>query len=190
MQWPTRVRRSLGAWGDCKGAAMAQGSLQCTALQCNGLGTRFALQLATTAMNCNGRPFHCSSKRYLHITFPQPLLFLVCLGVLIRPMLQNLFTDPGFDDFSRLLFILLRQNVHHDLPRRPGLSAGGICIAAPIGEPFLNSIQYVLHLSITHPAHDVRWGPRLYSLYIIPMRIHLAYISNGHPYQMKPLRLP
>src|SRR5215831_11287854 len=119
---------------------MAKSSLQCTALQCLGLGTPIALQLATTAMNCNGRPFHCSSKRYLHIASPQPFLFLVRFGVLIRPMLQNLFTDPGFDDFSRLLFILLWYNFHHDFPRRPGLSAGGICIAAPIGEPFLNSI--------------------------------------------------
>jgi len=34
---------------------MAKASLHCTAMQCLGLGTRFALQLATTAMNCNGQ---------------------------------------------------------------------------------------------------------------------------------------
>src|SRR5215813_13010384 len=111
---------------------MAKASLHCTAMQCLGLGTRFALQLATTAMNCNGPTFHCSSKRYLRMSFPQSLLLLVRLGVLIRPMLQNLFTDPGFDDFSRLLLILLWYNIHDDFPRCPGLGAGRICIAAPI----------------------------------------------------------
>jgi hypothetical protein len=66
---------------------MAKASLHCTAMQCLGLGTPIALQLATTAMNCNGPTFHCSSKRYLHIAFPQSLLLLVGLGVLIRPVL-------------------------------------------------------------------------------------------------------
>src|SRR6516162_10026705 len=128
--------------------------------------------------------FHCSSKRYLPLTFPQTFLILIRLRIFVRPVLQDLFTDPGFDDFSRLLFILLRYNFHHDLPRRPGLSAADIGIATSIREPFIDLIENLLHLLITHPAHDVRWGPRLHSLYIIPMRIHLAYISNGHPYQM------
>src|SRR6516225_1738334 len=119
---------------------MAKASLHCTAMQCLGLGTPIALQLATTAMNCNRPHFHCSSKRYLHIAFPQSLLLLIRLGVLICRVLQNLFADPGFDDFSRLLLILLWYDFHHDFPRCPGLSAGRICIAAPIREPFLNSI--------------------------------------------------
>src|SRR5262245_63428872 len=119
---------------------MAKASLHCTAMQCLGLGTRFALQLATPAMNCNAAHFHCSSKRYLHIALPQSLLVLIRLRVLLRPVLQNFFTDPSFDDFSRLLFILLRQNVHHDFPRCPGLSAADIGIATSIREPFIDLI--------------------------------------------------
>ena len=66
---------------------MAKASLHCTAMQCLGLGTRFALQLATPAMNCNGRPFHCSSKRYLHVALPQSLFVLIRLRIFVRPVL-------------------------------------------------------------------------------------------------------